>query len=91
MSEQLTTLKTTAKGKGKAGALAGLLNAGKIEFKNSDKTDKSAFEKLLTAAKKTTGVEVDKNISSKTKMSKLPQFNFCKSLILKDAAIYLIL
>ncbi len=67
MSEQLTTLKTTAKGKGKAGALAGLLNAGKIEFKNSDKTDKSAFEKLLTAAKKTTGVEVDKNISSKTK------------------------
>lgn len=67
MSEQLTTLKTTPKGKGKAGALAGLLNAGKTEFKNSDKTDKEAFGKLLSAAKKATGVEIDKNISTKIK------------------------
>lgn len=65
MNEHVSTLKSTAKGKDKTSALTGLLNAGKTDFKNSDKT---AFEKLLTAAKKT-GIEVvDKN-SSKIKNS----------------------
>jgi flagellar hook-length control protein FliK len=65
MSEQITTLKNTAKGKGKTSALSGLLNAGKVEQKTQNK---DVFEKLLSATKKTSGVEtvLDKN-SSKLK------------------------
>ncbi len=58
MSEQVTTLKATVKGKGKQSALSGLLNTGKLDQKTQNK---DVFEKLLSATKKNSTIELDKN------------------------------
>ncbi len=77
MSEQITTLKATAKGKGKTDALAGLLSAGKIDTKDN----KEFVKKLLEMTKKGE-IELDKNGSLKLKNTQVKEDEIDQSALL---------
>lgn len=77
MSEQIVALKTASKGKGKTNALAGLLNAGKIDVKDN----KEFVKKLLEMTKKGE-IELDKNGSLKLKNTQIKEDEIDQSALL---------